>query len=53
MFTKLRSLIRDNAGITSLEYGVLAAIIVVGLVAMLPAVTTALGGTFTAIEAVL
>ena len=48
-----RRLISDDKGVTALEYGVIAAAIVIALSLILPGVGAALTATFTAITAAL
>jgi pilus assembly protein Flp/PilA len=43
----------DKRAVTALEYGLIASVIAVGLIAVLPGVSTALNATFTAITAAL
>lgn len=48
MLNKIKNLIADEAGISSVEYGVLLAFIVAGLIVVVTALSTAVGNTFTA-----
>lgn len=49
MFEKLKSLIGDLSGVTALEYGVIAAGIIVALAAVISNVGTGVTNTFTTI----
>lgn len=46
MFRKLKSFLRNNSGVTALEYGVIAAAIVVAVAATVGAVGNSIGNTF-------
>jgi pilus assembly protein Flp/PilA len=46
MFRKLKSFLRNNSGVTALEYGVIAAIIVVAVASTIGAVGNNLSNTF-------
>ena len=49
MISMARGLVADKKGVTALEYGVIAAIIVVGLVTVLGPVSSGLSTAFTAV----
>ncbi|MCW3479241.1 Flp family type IVb pilin [Neisseriaceae bacterium JH1-16] len=49
----LKKFIRDERGVSALEYGLIAGLIVVGLVAVVPALSTKINAVFTAITAAL
>jgi pilus assembly protein Flp/PilA len=53
IITALRQLQQDEAGVTAIEYGLIAGLIAVGLVGILGTVGGNLLGTFTAISAAL
>jgi pilus assembly protein Flp/PilA len=46
----IRHLLRNKEGATAIEYGLLAALIAVAIIATVAAVGTALNGTFTNVE---
>ena len=48
-----RRFINDQAGVTAIEYGLIAALIAVVIITAVTAVGTKLSGTFTAISAAL
>jgi pilus assembly protein Flp/PilA len=48
-----RRFIKDQAGVTAIEYGLIAALIAVVIITAVTAVGTKLSGTFTAISAAL
>ena len=50
MFRKLKSFFRNNSGVTALEYGVIAAAIVVAVAATVGAVGNNLKNTFNTIS---
>ena len=45
-----RRFLRDDTGATAIEYGLIAALIAVGMLAVLPSLSTALNSTFTNIS---
>lgn len=49
MLTLAKKFLKDDSGVAAAEYAILAALITACLVAAVPAVTTALTNTFTAI----
>jgi len=49
-FTKL---IKDESGVTAIEYGLIAALIAVAAVTVMTTVGTILGGTFSKVAAIL
>ena len=49
--TKLFNFIKDDSGATAIEYGLIAAATGLALVAVMPAIGTALEATFNSIEA--
>ena len=53
MISMARGLVADKKGVTALEYGVIAAAIVIAIVAVLPGMGAALATTFTAVTAAL
>jgi pilus assembly protein Flp/PilA len=53
IITALRQLQKDEAGVTAIEYGLIAGLIAVGLVGILGTVGTNLLGTFTAVSGAL
>ena len=53
MLKTVKSLIKDLSGVTSLEYAVLAAIMVVGLAAILTPVKSTLQSTFSSVSTAL
>ncbi|TQF76615.1 Flp family type IVb pilin [Elioraea sp. Yellowstone] len=48
--SRLAALRRDEKGVTAIEYGVIAAVIIVALVGVLTAVGTGIGDAFTAVS---
>jgi len=46
-------LLKDESGVTAIEYGLIAAFIAVVLITVLPALSTNLGGVFTRISTAL
>ena len=46
----LRTFLQDEDGATAIEYGLIAALIAVAVIAAVQAVGTQLGGTFSSIE---
>jgi pilus assembly protein Flp/PilA len=46
----LRKFLRDEAGATAIEYGLIAACIAVAIIAVVQGVGTKLNSTFTAVE---
>ena len=53
MISTVRGLVADKKGVTALEYGVIAAAIVIAIVTVLPGMGAALVATFTAVTAAL
>lgn len=51
--SRLAALKRDERGVTALEYGVIAAFIIVAIIAVLPGISTALTSAFTSISTAL
>jgi pilus assembly protein Flp/PilA len=49
MFTTIRQLLKDETGVTAIEYGLIAALIAVVGLAGIPAIGTKLAATFTTI----
>ena len=51
--TKLLRFFREEEGVTAIEYGLIAALIAVAIIATVAAVGTALNGVFTNVETAL
>jgi pilus assembly protein Flp/PilA len=50
MLAKIRNFLREEEGVTAIEYGVIAALIIVVCIATITLVGTALNGVFSDIE---
>jgi pilus assembly protein Flp/PilA len=50
MIRKFKSFLQDKSGVTALEYGMIAAVIIVALVSTLSKVGNSLGNTFNTIS---
>ena len=51
MFRSMRSFLRDRRGATVIEYGLIAALVAIGLVTVLGTVGTELTGVFNKVDA--
>lgn len=47
------SFVRDESGVTAIEYGLIAALVAVALIGTVSAMSTQLGATFTTIKSTL
>ncbi len=50
MFAILKTIIRDDRGVTAIEYGLIAAFIAVAVIAVVSAVGTGLSSTFSTVN---
>jgi pilus assembly protein Flp/PilA len=53
VFRRVRKLLRDQAGVTAMEYGLIAAATVVAISAFMPGITTRLSEIFSGVSSAL
>jgi len=53
LFRRVRELLKDQAGVTAMEYGLIAAATVVAISAFMPGISTRLSGIFSSVSSAL